>query len=151
MFASIVLLAFAAVLIPYLGESYTELLKTVNYRHALPEPPAKPIINIAAVPVTHKGQLIPTSPTNALPLQAWLIQAGLFKTEPEALALTEELKKLTYPAFIHVTGQAPQQQFIVYIGPTIKRHEAENLLSQLSEIKIKGSIINYDPTFGQEE
>lgn len=157
LFIAIVLLAIGVILIPYFREDYSYLLQTVNPLHTIPKPPAKPAFKTMVV--TEQGMTWATanerttaSPADKIQPQAWLIQLGSFATSENAKQLVKRLKQLEVAAFVQPIEQNHKVLYKVYVGPIIKRQEAEALMVKLqNNTQLKGIIVAYDPTVINEE
>jgi|GEM_PF-2447046 len=139
LFITLVICALAAVIIPYLGESYGKFLSTLNRQNAIPKKPTKPQFLLKAV---NRQNEVSPSTKELLPLKAWLIGVGNFNTLIHAQQWVDKLHALGYPAFM----QQNQGQFEIYVGPIIKNTEAQNLMLEIREkTGVKGMLLTYTP------
>ena len=74
----------------------------------------------------------------------WLLQCGSFADKNNALQLQDKLMSLGYGAFIVLRHKADQPYWVVFVGPVLKRTQAETIYEQLSQqLTVTSMIVPY--------
>ena len=102
---------------------------------AVPAPPSEPVT--APVPAE-------TAPSPAPVASGWVVQAGAFGQEANAIALRDRLRKAGHTAFVERIKVSGDAVYRVRVGPYAKRAEAEALLPGLSrDAGLQGRVMSH--------
>lgn len=141
---SVVVLAILAIFVPVIfhqpGSMPTQSIPV------MPKVPAVPVPN--SMPAsTRKPAINEHELKSAMELPAaWVIVLGSFSQPAHAATLVKHLRKEGLPAYTRVIGQSSQLLTRVYVGPTLKRADANKLQVSLhKKFHLNGLIRKYQP------
>jgi len=109
----------------------------------LDEPSAPP------QPATQPEPLLPPpapeqKPLKPGPLASWVVQAGSFSSEQNALRLRDKLRDAGFVTQVEKARVAGKSHYRVRVGPFLVRADAENSEKQLlDKFSIKGRVLSY--------
>lgn len=98
------------------GLAGTALVSIAETRDSLATP--------KAVPAPRPKPARPTTSRSTEPLTAWVVQAGSFGEEANALAVRDKLRRAGFPSFVTPTESATPM-YRVRVGPMINLQQAE--------------------------
>jgi len=81
----------------------------------------------------------PTLPTSDA-IQAWVVQAGSFKDEANALAVRDKLRRAGFPSFVTPTDTG-ERIFRVRVGPMISMSQAESSRDKVMRLLQREAIV----------
>jgi len=103
------------------------------------EEPAVPAAPATPDPETRPAQTLSDEVTNMV---AWVVQAGSFADESNALALRDKLRTASFPAFI--SPDAVNRVYRVKVGPITDRKQANKVQNQVeSMFRVKTLVRQY--------
>jgi len=117
-----------------------------------PEPASETRPEEAAAPVQAVEQPEPLSPPavveqkplKAGPLSSWVVQAGSFSSEQNALRLRDKLRDATFVTQVEKARVGGKSHYRVRVGPFLERADAEKSRKQLlDKFAIKGRVLSY--------
>jgi len=117
-----------------------------------PEPASETRLEEASAPVQAVNQPEPLSPPpvpeekplKAGPLASWVVQAGSFSSEQNALRLRDKLREAAFVTQVEKARVGGKSHYRVRIGPFLERAEAEKSRKQLlDKFTIKGRVLSY--------
>ncbi len=80
------------------------------------------------------------APANAQVLEAWVVQAGSFREEVNAIAVRDKLRRAGYPSFVTPTDeQTPLYR--VRVGPMISLQHAEQSREKVAQLLQRDAIV----------
>ena len=83
-------------------------------------------------------------PLKAGPLASWVVQAGSFSSEQNALRLRDKLREAAFVTQVEKARVGGKSHYRVRIGPFLERAEAEKSRKQLlDKFTIKGRVLSY--------
>ncbi|MGI9320294.1 MAG: SPOR domain-containing protein [Thiogranum sp.] len=78
------------------------------------------------------------------PLASWVVQAGSFSSEQNALRLRDKLRQADFVTQVEKARVDGKSHYRVRVGPFLKRAEAEKSRKQLQDkFTIKGRVLSY--------
>jgi DedD protein len=81
---------------------------------------------------------------NLNPAEAWAIQLGTFSSKANATDLIKKLRGQGYSAYLHESTSTTGKLFRVYVGPEIKRSDAQVMTQRLEKLfNLKGMVVKY--------
>jgi DedD protein len=117
-----------------------------------PEPASETRLEEAPAPVQPVSQPEPLSPPpvpegKALkpgPLASWVVQAGSFSIEKNALRLRDKLREAAFVTQVEKARVGGKSHYRVRVGPFLLRADAEKSRKQLlDKFTIKGRVLSY--------
>ena len=117
-----------------------------------PEPASETRLEEAPAPVQPVSQPEPLSPpavpeAKALkpgPLASWVVQAGSFSIEKNALRLRDKLREAAFVTQVEKARVGGKSHYRVRVGPFLLRADAEKSRKQLlDKFTIKGRVLSY--------
>jgi len=82
---------------------------------------------------------VDTPNTNANSFQAWVVQAGSFADEANALAVRDRLRRAGYPSFVTLSDD--ESVFRVRVGPMINKDQAGNVRDNVMTILGRDALV----------
>lgn len=109
---------------------------------SLTQPPSQPVREVKEVPEEEKAleEKRETSDTPHLALTAWVVQAGAFVAEKDALAVRDQLRRAGFASFVR-DRDADSDPFRVLVGPMIREQSAEKARKSVAELLQNDPII----------
>ncbi len=95
---------------------------------AIPAPTPAP-----TAPATDTTAAAPATTDGSRPLQAWIIQAGSFSDQVNALAVRDQLRQIGHPAFVTLIDTANGAFYRVNVGPLSDQNEAQKIQSRVQQ------------------
>lgn len=113
-----------------------------------PEATSEPGVSAAAVEAERDapsgGPQRPGAPTDTAAVSAWVVQLGSFARSQNAVALRDQLRAKGYTAFLESADSDQGRVTRVYVGPELRRAQAEQALKKLQgEVDLKGIVVRY--------
>ena len=117
-----------------------------------PEPADETRIEEPSAPVEPVSQPEPLSPPPAPeekpikqgPLGSWVVQAGSFSSEQNALRLRDKLREADFVTQVEKAWVGGKSHYRVRVGPFLERADAEKSRKQLlDKFTIKGRVLSY--------
>jgi len=106
-----------------------------------PPAPAQPVNEpepLSPPPVPEEKPLKPG------PLASWVVQAGSFSSEQNALRLRDKLRQADFVTQVEKARVGGKSHYRVRVGPFLERAEAEKSRKQLlDKFTIKGRVLSY--------
>ncbi|NIR29505.1 MAG: argininosuccinate synthase [Gammaproteobacteria bacterium] len=82
--------------------------------------------------------------TDVTAVNAWAVQLGSFARSQNAVALRDRLRAKGYTAFLESARSDQGPVTRVYVGPELRRAQAEQALKKLQgEVDLKGIVVRY--------
>ncbi len=117
-----------------------------------PEPAAKPPVKAEAAapapkPVEQAAKTQPRQQASSqiTELSAWVVQAGSFSDEINALSLRDKLRAAGYPSFVSLADKAGAPLYRVKVGPVTDRLKAENNQREIERLIGQQALIRQYP------
>ena len=101
--------------------------------------PAKTDQTVALAP-QKRVRPTPSAPVKPETLQAWVVQAGSFKEEENAVAVRDKLRRAGFPSFVTPTD-ADTPLFRVRVGPMISQEQAERSKDNVMRLLEREAIV----------
>ena len=96
----------------------------------------------AAPPDGASGKKQAATDASAAASGGWLVQLGSFRESENARALRKSLEAKGYTAFVEAGPSAQGEVFRVFVGPMLRREQAEDSAAKLrSEMALKGIVV----------
>ena len=113
----------------------------------IPEPtPQKPVPRVEPVLVQSTPSTPPVAPIAPIPastLSAWVVQAGSFGDEQNALAVRDRLRRAGHPSFITITDD--RALFRVRVGPMTNQDQAANIRDDVMQLLGREALVTPYP------
>ena len=98
-----------------------------------PQPAPAPVTKPVSPPVPPPVAPTPAITDQDIPLQAWIIQAGSFSDQVNALAVRDQLRQIGHPAFVTLIDTANGAFYRVNVGPLSDQNEAQKIQSRVQQ------------------
>ena len=124
--------------------SLMERLKAMDTR--APETPDVPPI-AQVVPINEPAVVEPEPPVtpattrSAEPLTAWVVQAGSFSDEANAVAVRNKLRRAGFPSFVTPANDSATPMYRVRVGPMINLQQAEASRNKVMRLLDREAIV----------
>lgn len=112
--------------------------------------PNKPETKITKIVANSKDKLKKTNDIKKTkqhslhPAEAWAIQLGTFSSKANASDLIKKVRAQGYTAYMHESQSGQNKLFRVYVGPEIKRTDAQVMAERLEKLfNLKGMVVKY--------
>lgn len=125
----------ANVVLPSTAESTTGSRSNSDNNEALQSAEVKPTV------VTPRPKRVqPTASRSTEPLTAWVVQAGSFGDEANAVAVRDKLRRAGFPSFV-TPSESATPMYRVRVGPMINLQQAEANRNKVMRLLDREAIV----------